>query len=304
MEGRIVSSEKIPVQTRKFTSFFKRIFVQLDQKEYAGKDTVEWARTLSTVDSDCFEVKRPGRSNTKLKVIIELAHQPTQFKLSPSLSNILHAPMLSRSRVIMSLWHYIKVNRLQDPQDRKLFINNPQLKEIFQTEKTAFAQIPHLVLPHLSPPDPVELEFEIKCSGTTEESEQSFDINLFLEENTEEMKNVSEYFKKVGHFDDQIEATVSEIYVKKQKMDFMLGFAESPVPFINKLMASQIHDAKLLSSSTDTDEEQLRLAEFYFQPWIRDAVQSIMENITVPQQEKFTPQDKVNLDDFTVREEN
>lgn len=54
------------------------------------------------------------------------------------------------------------MNKLQDLEDRKTVILNPQLKAIFGVDKMQFSHIPQLVGEHLGPPDPYEIDFTIR----------------------------------------------------------------------------------------------------------------------------------------------
>lgn len=95
---------------------------------------------------------------------------------------------------------------------------------------------------------------------------------------------------------------ITQINMHRQKMDYMLRFSEEPVRFINRMIASHIHDAKvtfsftlysfpsvysrrkqMTGSSDDRDEEQQRYADFYYQPFVNDAVHEMVNSTIIPQ---------------------
>lgn len=83
------------------------------------------------------------------------------YKISHSLASILGIQMDTRPRIIMHLWQFIRTHKLTDPDDKKLVICNPVLKEIFKVDKMSFAQLPSLLNAHLSLPDPIEIDYVI-----------------------------------------------------------------------------------------------------------------------------------------------
>lgn len=64
---------------RKFSSFFKSLVIELDKDLY-GPDNhlVEWHRTLTTQETDGFQVKRPGDKNVRCTILLLLDYQPLQ----------------------------------------------------------------------------------------------------------------------------------------------------------------------------------------------------------------------------------
>jgi SWI/SNF-related matrix-associated actin-dependent regulator of chromatin subfamily D len=94
----------------------------------------------------------------------------------------------------------------------------------------------------------------------------------------------SELTKQVQQIDQEILKLIEKIEFHKQKREFMLNFAKSPVEFINKLVANQIRDFKLSKSEIGRDEEQERHSWFYYQPYIYDAVQQFLQNSLITQE--------------------
>lgn len=98
--------------------------------------------------------------------------------------------------------------------------------------------------------------------------------------------------KDIMQLDDKIVQCVQSINNSKIKRDFLLQFANHPVEFINKWIASQARDlevnylvrkiSKMLANSSDLlkvilgeskiNLEEMRQTDFYKQPWVKEAV--------------------------------
>ena len=184
VEGRLIDEDKRVEQNkttkRKFSSFFKSLVIELDKDLY-GPDNhlVEWHRTPTTQETDGFQVnneilhkkveflmfssqvKRPGDVTVRCTILLLLDYQPLQFKLDQRLARLLGVHTQTRPVIISALWQYIKTHKLQD-QHEKEFVNcDPYLKQIFQTERMKFAEIPQRLNPLLHPPDPIVINHVI-----------------------------------------------------------------------------------------------------------------------------------------------
>ena len=65
------------------------------------------------------------------------------------------------------LLQYIKSNRLQDAEDRRIVVCDDRLKQIFGMPKIMFPNLPELLSRHLFPADPVVLSLEDRKSKVT-----------------------------------------------------------------------------------------------------------------------------------------
>lgn len=273
---------------RKFSSFFSKIFIQLDKELYPENDIIEWHKAAQPYDCNGFEVKRPGNQETTAKIILHLDHQPPQYKLSSDLARILgmSGRAETRARILMQVWQYIKVNKLQDPEDRKTIINNPVLKEIFGCDRMQFSQIPQLLTEHLSPPEPYEIDFKIKLSGSAQQSERVFDIQVQIDDpaiiNTTSA-TLDSSSKEIEQLDEQISRYIQQINKLKRKRDFILQFAKAPVEFINSYCDSQLRDYKITTSESKTLDEEERHSNYFYQPFVTEAVEQYIQSSVNPQ---------------------
>jgi SWI/SNF-related matrix-associated actin-dependent regulator of chromatin subfamily D len=111
---------------------------------------------------DGLEVKRRGDQDVPLKIMLFLDTQPEKHKLSPPLAKLLDIHTETLSNVIMSLWQYIKSNRLQDADDRRIIVCDEKLQQIFGLPKIMFPNLPELLARHLFAPDPIVLDYTVK----------------------------------------------------------------------------------------------------------------------------------------------
>ncbi|CAJ0765190.1 11277_t:CDS:2, partial [Entrophospora sp. SA101] len=64
---------------------------------------------------------------------------------------------------------------------------------------------------------------------------------------------------------------IQSINNSKAKRDFLLNFANSPIEFINKWIASQSRDLEIILGDSRVNIEEQRYSEFYKQDWVNEA---------------------------------
>lgn len=170
--------------------------IELDKDLY-GPDNhlVEWHRTLTTQETDGFQVKRPGDKNVRCTILLLLDYQPLQvydflsreirpvvaidlriklspiivkkfqFKLDPRLARLLGVHTQTRPVIISALWQYIKTHKLQDSHEREFINCDKYLEQIFACPRMKFAEIPQRLNPLLHPPDPIVINHVISVEG-------------------------------------------------------------------------------------------------------------------------------------------
>lgn len=164
VEGRLLDDAKSDPNKvkRKFSSFFKSLVIELD-KELYGPDNhlVEWHRTLTTQETDGFQVKRPGYKNVRCTILLLLDYQPLQFKLDQRLARLLGVHTQARPVVVNALWQYVKTHRLQDPREREFVACDKYLEQIFGAPRVKLAEIPARLGALLHAPDPIVINHVI-----------------------------------------------------------------------------------------------------------------------------------------------
>ncbi|KAL5543928.1 hypothetical protein UlMin_007712 [Ulmus minor] len=281
--GRLLEDGKDPVVAgmtpklnTKFSAFFKKITIYLDQNLYPDNHVILWENTRSPALNDGFEVKRKGDKEFTAIIRLEMNYAPEKFKLSPVLSEVLGVEADTRIRVIAAIWHYVKAKKLQNPSDPTTFMCDPPLQRVFGEEKMKFTMVSLKLAQHLSPPQPIHLEHKIKLSGNCPAGTTCYDVlvdvPLFLEKDMSSFLSNADKNKELDAYDDLICSSIKKIHEHRRRRAFFLGFSQSPAEFVNTLIASQSKDLKLIAGDASRNVEKERRSDFYNQPWVEDAV--------------------------------
>lgn len=282
--GRILDDGKDPalggmVQRSsypKFSSFFKKITIYLDQSLYPDKNVILWESSRSPVLHEGFEVKRKGDKEFTAIIRLEMNYMPEKFKLSPALQEVLGIELETRPRIMAALWYYVKMRKLQIPGDTASFMCDPPLRKVFGEDKLKFAMVTQKITPHLTSPGPIHLEHRVKLSGSCPSGNTCYDVlvdvPLLPDKEMSTFLSNLERNKEIDACDEAISSAMKKIHEHRLRRAFFLGFSQSPAEFINSLIASQARDLKLTTADASRDVEKERRAEFYNQPWIEDAV--------------------------------
>ncbi|KAI4336310.1 hypothetical protein L6164_014849 [Bauhinia variegata] len=286
LTGRILEDGKDPVVAGiskksshlypKFSSFFKKITIYLDQSLYPDNHVILWDSARSPIQQDGFELKRKGDREFNAVVRIEMKYATEKFIVSAQLSKVLGIEVETRPRIIAALWHYIKSRKLQSPNDPSFFICDPPLQRAFGEEKIKFSMVSQKVSQHLSQPQPIHFEHKIKLSGNCPAGTACYDVlvdvPLTPQKDISAFLTSTERHKDIDACDEVISTAIKKIHEHRRRRAFFLGFSQSPAEFINILIASQSKDLKLVAGDASHTAEKERHSEFYTQPWLEDAV--------------------------------
>ncbi|GFZ19134.1 SWIB/MDM2 domain superfamily protein [Actinidia rufa] len=224
----------------KFSSFFKRVTISLDQRLYPENHIIMW-------DS--------ARSPTPQEALME----------------VLGIEVDTRPRIIAAIWHYVKARKLQNPNDPSFFHCDPPLQKVFGEEKLKFTTVSQKISHHLTPPQPIHLEHKIKLSGNNPAGNACYDVLVDVPFPIQKELNAllanTEKTKEIDACDEAICAAIRKIHEHRKRRAFFLGFSQSPVEFINALIESQGRDLKLVAGEASRSAEKEHRSEFFNQPW-------------------------------------
>lgn len=272
VEGRLTSDDlRTNIPKRKFSCFFKSLVIELDRSIY-GPDNhlVEWHRTENTPETDGFQVRRPGDLPVKCTILFQLQHQPPQFKIDPRLARLLGKQTDTRPAVINALWQYIKTKTLQDSNEREYINNDHYLAQIFECKRMKFSEIPAKLSSLLSPPDPIVIHHVIvRNMGETQRA--TFDFEVEVEDYIDTSKIMNHDTQEIKHLDEKVFGIVADIKRSVSNFGFFDDFAKDPQQSITKWLSSQTSDLKLMTDQLGDVEEERR-ADYYYQPWMQEAV--------------------------------
>ncbi|KAJ3195236.1 SWI SNF, matrix associated, actin dependent regulator of chromatin, sub d, member 1 [Irineochytrium annulatum] len=282
IQGRLLdppNSRKLSNQP-KFSNFLRTVIIHFERDEnlYPEGNVVEWHKTDNSTEFDGFEVKRKGDMDTKANILMYLDHNPEKFALSSELADILDVHTETKNNIIMALWQYIKLHKLQDPDDKKMVVCDMALTKLFRSQKVAFTNIPQLIAPHLGPAAPIKIEYTIRVSQEYVLSSLAYDIEVDVDDPVRvSMSNVLTggdltIQKEIALLDEQIGKQVEDINNCKLKREFMLAFAKDPVNFINQWVASQSRDLEVILGDIRVNLEETRRSSFYQESFVSDAL--------------------------------
>lgn len=260
----------------KFSSFFKRITVNLDPSLYPENPVIVWDNVRSPTPVEGFEIKRKGSKEFTASIRLEMNYVPEKFKLSPALTELLGIEVDTRPRIIAALWQYVKAKKLQHPSDPSVINCDPPLQRIFGGEKIKFSFISQKLSQHLYPPQPIHLEHKIRLSGNSPVGHACYDVLVDVpfplqKEMSAFLANIEKH-KDIDACDEAICGAIKKIHEHRRRRAFYLGFSQSPVEFINALIASQSRDLKLVAGEASRNAEKEGRSDFYNQPWVEDAI--------------------------------
>lgn len=260
----------------KFSNFFKRVTIALDQRLYPENHLIVWENSRSSAPTEGFEVKRKGDKEFMVNIRFDMNYMPEKFKLSPPLTELLGIEAETRPRIIAAIWHYVKARKLQNPNDPTFFNCDPQLQKVFGEEKMKFTMVSQKISQHLSPPPPIQVDHQIKLSGNSPAGTACYDILVDIpfpiQRELSMLLANTEKTKEIEACDEAICAAIRKIHEHRRRRAFFLGFSQSPVEFINALIESQSRDLKSVSGEASRSAERERRSDFFNQPWVEDAV--------------------------------
>ncbi|KAG5035735.1 hypothetical protein AAZX31_04G177800 [Glycine max] len=260
----------------KFSAFFKKITILLDQSLYPNNHVIVWDSARSPTEQDGFEVKRKGNKEFTALIAIEMNYTPDKFMVSSPLSKLLGIEVETRSRIIATLFNYVKSRKLQSPNDPSFFICDPSLQMVFGEEKMDFTMVSQKLSQHLSQPRPIHLEHNIKLSGHSPAVSACYDIQVDvpfpLEKDMSTFLAGFESQKEIEAYDEAICGSLKKIQEHRRRRAFFLSFSQYPAEFIDTLISSESKDLKLVAGDASHNVEKELRSEFFNQPWVEDAV--------------------------------
>ncbi|CAO2831137.1 unnamed protein product [Amaranthus hypochondriacus] len=260
----------------KFSNFFKRVTIGLDQRFYPENHLIVWENSRSSAPTEGFEVKRKGDKEFTVNIRFDMNYIPEKFKLSQPLTELLGIEAETRPRIIAAIWHYVKARKLQNQNDPSLFNCDPQLQKVFGEEKMKFTMVSQKISQHLSPPPPIQVEHHLKLSGSSPAGNACYDILVDIpfpiQRELSMLLANTEKTKEIEICDEAICAAIRKIHEHRKRRAFFLGFSQSPSEFINALIESQSRDLKVASGEASRSVERERRSDFFNQPWVEDAV--------------------------------
>jgi SWI/SNF-related matrix-associated actin-dependent regulator of chromatin subfamily D len=269
------------------------LHIELDPALFPDDGFTEWTKIHLSAETDGFEIKRKFPLSTSsppapiaVKIFVQIDHGCDKFTLSPALQSIVNKQFDSKPQLIMGIWQYVKMHKLQDPEDKRVIRCDETLKAAFEKDSITFSALPDLLATHLSPLGPLKIDYQISADISESNPDEFVTLDplvLDLEVETEDTSRgrlptilaSSAMTKEIGLFDQKISELLMHIHRSCLRMEFLKKFHQDPVAFINQWVVSQASTLEeLLGPMRPDDTEEHRLSEFFSQPWLHDWVAS------------------------------
>lgn len=259
---------------------------------YPG-EIVEWnSSTPSNTDvnknCDGFEIRRGIKHGSSVeesiscKIHLQFDFSPERFRLAPELASLLNLTLATRSAIVVAMWQYIKLHKLQESDEKKIINNDAALQALFQIPKMSFSDIPVLMEPYLLPPEPLVISYEIKlakdlenlttATATASSSSSGFDVldQVFeVEVDVEDGKSLPRTFlppailRDMAFHDGRIREILEALQISHTNHKLLTSFATDPVSTAQQLLKTAVHDYETVIGDVPVTLDELTGAEYF-----------------------------------------
>ena len=294
IEGSIPNEEAI---SEKFSSFFRKVIVELDSSIYnEGDHVIEWTCFRSAEPTDGFEITRKGSQAHTVKIKLLRNYSPERFQVSDHLLKLIGPYMKGRQddtkqNIVLAVWQYIKNRNLLERGDARYIVADPGLEAVLGKKKIIFNELLAHIKPHLQPLVPTELSYYLSLEGTEETmiDEQVFDVEIDTQKPLDQLRNtfleqhMAEQHAVMGDlhlYEEQCKDLISQLNQLSQEHEWLKQFTEDPCSFIRDVITSQNADLAILAAAYASELSLQDSGEFYRQGWVKDAIGSIWSAAT------------------------
>ncbi len=269
---------------RKLSHYFQSLHVEFNPNpDGTGETTlIEWINGPNVAESDGFEVKRTGTpSNKRVTIVLKLSNLPERFKLSTGLSTVLSMPTGSRPEIVLAVWQYIKLHKLQESDEKKTILNNGPLRELFGVEKMNFSDIPSMIQPHLLPLDPVVIEYDLNFEHGGGLLVTDFEVELDdpAKSRPPVTPSIASIQRELGIIDQRVSECIGAMKTSHYSFKVLEMFAEEPLGTVNALVARHTADVETIVGDVSISREDLNRASVYDGEDIDQAISTLLASM-------------------------
>lgn len=238
--------------TKKMSSFFKTIMVQLDRTEFPNQWNISWNRSPSADDVDTFTFTHKSRRESVVNIFLfPIAHssQPEIFSPAPALRQALGltSPHYTRQSLLVAFWRYVRVNALQDPSKKSRVRCDAALQGLFDIDSFEYDDLPSLMQNYMLSPDPIHIAYQIRFYKDSKDAEVVLDIPVEVDLPSQPHLSLNSHSSKIAEWTKFSSEHLDRIHSKKRKRDFYSDFAADPLYFLSELLQSQQRDHAVIS---------------------------------------------------------
>ncbi|TKA66023.1 hypothetical protein B0A49_10501 [Cryomyces minteri] len=262
-----------PAQRTKLSHFFKAINIDFDRSRSLQPDgftSIEWKKPADArpgipnasaeANFDTLEFERQSDENINITIKLVRDETPERYKLSKPLAEILDAEEEDRAGVVMGIWEYVKAMNLQEDEENRRIQCDDRLKAVFGTDTLFFPYIPDLILPHLTPLEPLHLPYTIRVDKDyiTNPVKTVYDVLVPvpspLRHQLQSLGRVGgaagdsylSTLTAISNLDDALALTIQKINQTNAKRKFFESLAREPAGFVKRWISSQKRDLEVI----------------------------------------------------------
>ena len=210
----------------------------------------EWKKEPSTKLSDALVIRRTGSEPLNVRILLDVDYHVEKFRLSKALSNILQIDISSKAYVVVLLWQYIKINKLQVSE--KAIHTDKALARIFGVEKMLLSDIPVLVSQHLFPPQPLVLEYRLHLEVPQFTSSEVYELNVDYDESSLRLPKLNHpalltLTGDISLLEKRLNENIEILKVSIANERLLRMMASDPVGCLQKCVRNQARDIRSLT---------------------------------------------------------
>lgn len=229
----------------------------------------EWVNDGTKTNISEFEIKASA-PYTHGRVFIEFANYEGHYSLCSELAELLGMKIGTKPAVLVALWKYVKINRLQDQKRGEAILCNERLRALFKKEEITFREITETLHSFMCPVDMLSIPFAVP-SGANAKQQVAYDITL--ESNDEEKEYAYTENVKIAIFNKKINDILARIKKQDEKISALDNFIKDPRQFIVDWMLEYSKNLHIISDDLyDVDDN------FYQQKEVQEGVYQLLQN--------------------------
>lgn len=261
-----------------FTHWIKRVRAEFREPDTGAVVAMEeWTKDIRTPATDAVVIRRQGAVPLKVRLLVYPDYHVEKFQCSRALSRVIDPqeededdnieedtgdseeeedfePLVAtKAHVIVLLWQYIKLHKLQ--LQEKSVQCDAALQRVFNgANKIALSDIPVLINEHLSPPEPIILDYQLRLDVSEHSSSVVHPLYVEYDESTLRAPRLNHpalltLANDISALDRRIQETVELLKVAVANHRTLRDFADDPSRTIERLLREHCQDVSLLTGT-------------------------------------------------------
>eukprot|EP00188_Purpureofilum_apyrenoidigerum_P004826 Plantae.Rhodophyta-Purpureofilum_apyrenoidigerum.ctg5772.p1 GENE.Plantae.Rhodophyta-Purpureofilum_apyrenoidigerum.ctg5772~~Plantae.Rhodophyta-Purpureofilum_apyrenoidigerum.ctg5772.p1 ORF type:complete len:418 (-),score=68.50 Plantae.Rhodophyta-Purpureofilum_apyrenoidigerum.ctg5772:398-1651(-) len=285
--GRVLSEKQRPEWTERFSQLFRKADISLTQGR--DKKMYIWTKHANDEASDGLEMYIDAADELLCDVGVALypEERDERCRLSKALSAFMGSTMESRSKLFMSLWQYIKDNKLQDGEkhdriwlDKKLSSLIPdylrrKFADSFTRSSVKMSALVEVIRANVKS-EVIQINATLAGPG----DQRCFDIQVEIEDDAlmrsaheaglfGSLETSAAQFQQLKRNHQE---ALEQLSYHRRRRNFFTGLYENPTLFIDHFMLSQARELSVIAGGNGRLPEEERLTRFYESRWVHEAM--------------------------------